>query len=250
MRLCLLILSIITGCARPASEPSGTNPLGSTLPMAHKLVMWDNESDFAGGASRQLAPEGQGVRMHHPKPRSFPLRSTWTTPLVETSFAFTELLPSWNAIVPDRTGVMFHVRTRDARSRQWSPWLYTGFWGQSVGIERTIQFEHGKVEVDVIVLRRPADAFEVRATLLSFDPTGETSPVLRRVAAVYSREVRDEAMRIELVGAPGSAAGLARDLPVTFRAQGVAPANLRSQICSPTSVSMVMAYAGVDVPTV
>lgn len=250
MRLCMLILLVFAGCARPDRSPSGTNPLGSALPMAHQLVMWDNAPDFAEGTSRQISPEGEGVVMHHPEPRSFPLRSTWTSPTVETSFDFTELLPSWNVLVPDRTGAMFHVRSRDARTGEWSPWLYTGYWGQTVGINRTIEFEHGKIEVDVLVLERPADAFEVRATLLSFDPSGDLSPTLRRVAAVYSSEVRDEAARRSLVGTPEPVEHAPRNLPVVFRAQGLAPANLKSEICSPTSTSMVMAFAGVDVPTV
>jgi hypothetical protein len=250
MRLCLLLLCLFAGCARPTHTPSGTNPLGSTLPMAHKLVMWDSAQAFADGESRRLVPDGDAVRMHHPEPRGFPLRSTWTSPTVETSFDFTELLPSWNAIVPERTGVMFHVRARDARTGDWSPWLYTGFWGQTVGLNRTIDFEHGKVEVDVLVLDRPANAFEVRATMLSFDPAGQVSPTLRRVAAVYSREVKDETTRLALVGAPERIAADPRDLPLIFRAQGLAPANLKSEICSPTSTSMVMAYAGVDVPMV
>jgi hypothetical protein len=218
--------------------------------MAHTLVMWDDAQAFAGGTSRQVAPDGQGVRMHHPKPLAFPLRSTWTSPTVETSYGFTELLPSWNAVVPDRAGVMFHVRTRDVRTGAWSPWLYTGFWGRTVGVNRAIEFEHGKVEVDVLVLERPADAFEVRATLLSFDPAGQASPLLRRIAAVYSRPVKDEATRVQLVDSPNREPIVPADLGVSFRAQGVAPANLRSEICSPTSTSMVMAYQGVDVPTV
>jgi hypothetical protein len=44
-------------------------------------------------------------------------------------------------------------------------------------------------------------------------------------------------------------ADFARDLPVPFRAQGNAAKPLRPEICSPTSVSMVMQYHGFDRPT-
>jgi hypothetical protein len=41
----------------------------------------------------------------------------------------------------------------------------------------------------------------------------------------------------------------ARDIPVPFRAQGSAAKPLRPEICSPTSVSMVLQYLGFDRPT-
>jgi hypothetical protein len=62
--------------------------------------------------------------------------------------------------------------------------------------------------------------------------------------------VNDDAKRAEL-SPPTNLDGVnwARDIAVPFRAQGVEARPLRSQICSPTSTSMVMEYFGVNRPT-
>jgi hypothetical protein len=71
-------------------------------------------------------------------------------------------------------------------------------------------------------------------------------PTVRSVHAVYSRPIGSA----ENLG-PTTRPTLARvDLPVPFRAQGIENRAISGSICSPTSVSMVMAWAGIDKPTV
>jgi len=97
-------------------------------------------------------------------------------------------------------------------------------------------------------LDRPADAYQLRATLQSFDLDTAVNPSIRRISVSYSGPVADDTQRERLSPIPRSGAGWARDLRVPFRAQGHEPANVRGSICSPTAATMVMAYWGVDRP--
>ncbi len=192
--------------------------------------------------------------------KSFPRSGTWTSDIIETAFPFTELIPSWNATVPRDTGVFFQVKTRNAADGQWSPWLYIGQWGRTPAtdpMDRVVRFDRGMVNVDNLTLDEPANAYQFRATLLSFDMSHEVNPSIRRITVSYSGVVDDAGERERIARTDRSEPSVpwgprgdwARSLPVPFRAQGIEAKPLAGQICSPTSTSMVMAYCGVDLPT-
>jgi hypothetical protein len=184
--------------------------------------------------------------------KSFPRSGTWTSEIIETAFAFTELIPSWNAAVPHDTGVFFQVKTRDAKDGLWSPWLYIGQWGRTPvtdPLDRIVSFDHGIVNVDNLTLDSPANAYQIRATLLSFDMNHDANPSIRRMTVSYSGVVDDPEERQKLIKTEKIDGDWARSLPIAYRAQGIEAKPLAGQICSPTSTSMVMAYFGVDLPT-
>ena len=106
----------------------------------------------------------------------------------------------------------------------------------------------GVVNVDYVALDVPADAYQVRVGLFSFDLEKAVTPSVRRVAVCYSGVVRGAEAPKEVRASSGPTR--ACNLPVPFRTQKDAPKSLSGEICSPTSVSMVMAYWGVDRPTV
>jgi hypothetical protein len=126
-----------------------------------------------------------------------------------------------------------------------------GSWGRtSGGPERVTDYPRGFVNVDYLVLDRPADAFKIRVQFQSFAADPALSPALRRLTVCYSGVVKDDAERARLrTPIPPEAANWSGDLPVPFRTQQDAPPAFRGEICSPTSVSMVMAYWGVERPT-
>jgi hypothetical protein len=190
----------------------------------------------------------------------FPRRGTWTGPETVADFPFTELVPSWNLITPKDTGVFFHLRTRDAASRAWSPWLFVGRWGRTVhsrpderlpndrfGITR---FAHGAARSDMplVLLNRPADAYQVRATLQSFDLDPAVNPGVRRVAVAYSGVMPDPVERARLLGRSEPGDEQARGLVVPHVSQYDAPPPLREAVCLPACVTMVLAYWKVDRP--
>lgn len=224
----------------------GENDLGNPPGMTDRLDLIDTAEAFARGSRERI-----GVRANGPAALvleeggdAFPRVGRWTSAEVRTEFPFTELLPSWNVSAPPETGLRMEVRVRGTRRQRWSPWLSIGSWGRTLpSAERVTSFPQGIVNVDYLALDTSADAYQVRVHFVSFSLDKVAAPVLRRVAVCYSGltgEARETA----------SVEGWARDLKVPFRTQKDAPKSLSGDICSPTSVTMVLSHFGVDRPVV
>jgi hypothetical protein len=262
----IIILSLITTLlvagglavaliiARPgaARNVRSTNPLRGSPEMVDRLAMFDAADEFDDGKLEHVRIEVNSparVVLDDRRKNTYPRYGHWISPEVPTEFGFTELVPSWNVTCPPDTGVRFDVRTRDARGGTWSPWMYVGQWGRNVGNRaRVVSWKHGTVHVDTLVLDRPADAYQIRARLESFDLDTTVNPSIRRVSVSYSGAVRDAARRERLTPSVALAGDWRRDLRVPFFAQGTAPSNVKGSICSPTSTTMVMSYFGVARP--
>ena len=129
------------------------------------------------------------------------------------------------------------------------------------------RFDGGKVHVDVLTLDRPAAAYQVRATF--YGTAGrDAAPSLRRLTVVTSGLSTDlpggEAVAAGWAGGPASDpvySAASPDLPwgvelgwsgvldVPFVAQDAAPDEaVRGEVCSPTSTTMAMAFAGAARP--
>lgn len=180
----------------------------------------------------------------------FPRNGTWVSEEVEAPFHFTELVPSWMVDTPAETGVAFEFRVRDHESGEWSPWLYLGQWGRTIHWPaRTIRFDHGRVNTDYIVLQRPADAYQARVRLFSYDIPTRENPSLSRLTVVTSGIIEDEAERARHRAAAILEGGAwVRDLPVPFTFQRSNGPEIGGSTCSPTSVKMVMDFQGIELP--
>ncbi len=161
---------------------------------------------------------------------------------VPVVFGFTELLPSWNVLLPTAEsggttgGMSFAFAVRDAADHTWSPWLDLGSWGERPPeASDTTRWDGGQVAIDIVKLNRPADAFRVKVWRTA--PASGRQPELRRLAVVTSRPEPGK-VAAQALDLPWPAI----DLPVPFLAQGDNPKPLRSRTCSPTAVGMVMAY--------
>ncbi len=226
---------------------------------ASKPVDWrDNPLDAADQTFRWQRPEtdhwGYTKKLGGPR--------WWDTGDITTAFGFTELLPSWNLDIPATSSqtASLHVRTRDAKTGKWSPWMQIGQWGPaapaSAFLEIKLLHEHtyGKVNVDILELDRPADAFALRVTISpGYDTLTDATMNLRRLTAVVSGPARgvDRAYVAALTDQQHElieSNTWRRDLPVPFKPQKSLPQKLWSRGCSPTATNMVMAYAGVDLP--
>jgi hypothetical protein len=129
--------------------------------------------------------------------------------------------------------------------------MYIGYWGRVRTPEKRVEnFAGGKVNLDNLVLNKPADAYQIRGEMQSFEAQGAGTPMVRRVSVVYSGVVTDEKEREKLAWKPEIKGDWAVDLKVPYRAQGDSTEALSGEICSPTSTSMVMQYLGVNRPTV
>jgi hypothetical protein len=243
--IALVAAAFLAAAGRPRG-PLDENALGNPPGIEDRLDLIDSPEAFERGKREHvsLRPGMPATLALDDKAESFPRSGTWTSAETPTAFAFTELLPSWNVSAPPETGLRMDVRVRGARNQRWSPWLYLGSWGRtSSGPERRVSCTQGVVNIDYLALDAPADAYQVRVRFESFSFDRSVAPTLRRLAVAYSG----------VTGAsrsPQPVDGWVRDLPVPFRTQKDAPKPLAGEICSPTSVSMVLAYWGVDKPVV
>jgi hypothetical protein len=228
-----------------------------------RLALTETFDAFQAGSARGVVVadrERPHILLAQTDQVSFPRRGTWTGPETAADFRFTELVASWNAITPRDTGAFFQIRTRDAKSRKWSPWLFVGRWGRTVNArfderlpnDRFTRFTYGAVEnhMPLVLLSQPADAYQVRATLQSFDLDPAINPGVRRVAVAYSGVIPDPVERARLLGPVTAVDGWVRDLPVPHVSQREAPPALRESVCMPSCVTMVLAYWKVDRPSV
>lgn len=176
---------------------------------------------------------------------------SFTSEVQACAFGFTELLPSWNPRgVSAGEGLTLWVRSRDQQSRQWSPWLYLGRWGDAAAPappSREVRFEHGRVAVDLLELDRPADAFQVQVRSVSGrKPLG--IPLTRIAVVVSGPGERASARHVAPLTASDRdlvrRGAWRRDLPVPFLPQKMLPRPLWSRGCSPTATTMVLQYRG------
>jgi len=233
---------------------STTNPLDYDPTRVDVLTMWDDAEEFGAGDFDGAQVEGDEITLTSltaeelQENRAYPLRGRWTSPSVTSEFAFTDVLPSWNPVAPEGTGMQLDVRVHMVETGEWSPWLYIGRWGQIISRpDRTVEFDGGTVNVDILNLDEPANAYQLRVTMLCFDPVEQPLPRVRRVAAVHSGPVEDEALRAALQPTTEIAGDPTRVIEVPHLGQGLLGRPLSGQCCSPTSLTMVLRGLGEDI---
>lgn len=248
LALFVTLCAMLSGCASSADKVAAkevdwrTNPLN----FVDRMIVVDTAEDWTNGESQRVkVTDAGGLILDDPPGPRYPRRGTWTSPIYETAFPITEVLPSWIVDAPDNSGVKFFIRTRDEKSYDFSPWLYIGSWGKTLPRgKNTISFEHGEIDIDYLKLRQPADAYQMRADLESFDVDGKANPSIRKLTMIYSGVIKDPKQRAALARPVIIEGEWARSLEVPFFTQANAPDALRPRICSPTSVTMVMQYLG------
>jgi hypothetical protein len=163
------------------------------------------------------------------------------SPPVPTSFAFTDAIASWSAATPPGTWLETLVRAQVGT--RWTKWYSLGIWAEG---EETVQRHSvnlqgdadGSVAVDTLKLafkkKAPPNAYQVAVRL--FAESAATTPALSAVTVATSTAA--DAPRSLAAGNPAYWSG---PLPVPECSQMVYPEG-GPVWCSPTSVSMVLAY--------
>lgn len=153
---------------------------------------------------------------------------------------FDELVGSWNAELPAGSTAELRVQARvDGR---WTPWYALARWeagagGRNLGEQKD---ELGRVDVDTLLLAKPADAVRYR---MNFTKTGRKAPRLHRVALAMNLKDETPAVR------PFHLGPWVRELPVKGRSQATEGERYRHDICSPTCLAMVLDFWGRRLPT-
>lgn len=137
---------------------------------------------------------------------------------------------SWNTFAPNGR-IEFRLLRAHVPA---TPWLEYAQWHESGCKSASVDHEGVHVDVDVIRAEQPFDGIEVRAEEVDFNLVAFSAPVHARPSLPYARS--------------------AMILDVPPRSQYVST-SLRASAtkdergwCSPTSLSMVHAYHGMDVP--
>ncbi len=162
-----------------------------------------------------------------------------TSPVYATATPFDTLVPSWEAVTPAGTWIELEVRVSSGGA--WTPWFSMGVWASDAGSvsRHSVNGQwSGAWEVLTDTLRSQglafADAYQYRLTL--FTEQLGLSPLVRGVSMTASDSYRHG----ENLGAAGMGSW-GWELEVPARSQMVYPDG--GEIwCSPTSLSMVMAY--------
>jgi hypothetical protein len=165
---------------------------------------------------------------------------TLTSRVYRPSTRFDTLVPSWNAATPSGTWMQLQVRVRSGGS--WTRWSNLGVWASGTGDVKRHSVDgqrSGDWEVltDTLQSRGPvfADAYQYRLKLMAKKPS--LSPTVRKVSFVASDSYRHG----DSLGTPALKDAWGKSLAVPGRSQMIYEGG-GEVWCSPTSLSMVMAY--------
>jgi len=154
---------------------------------------------------------------------------------IETGAPFDEVLLSWDVRL-DGGGSGARLEARVRSGSDWSAWMTIAGRGPTPGYEPVRDDPIARVEVDMIVCRRPCDAVAWRVL-----GTGRAAPDVREIwVTTTAINAGDRS------GPWGVASPIEHAVP--HRAQRDAGEELGGRLCSPASVAMVLASRGVDVP--
>jgi hypothetical protein len=173
---------------------------------------------------------------------------TWTSPVHETSFAFNELVSSWNATTPAGTWVQSEVQPQ-LEDGHWAKWFILGRWSSgdsdfhrtSVGGQGD---NDGYVAIDTWFAHdHPAVAYRLRLTLYR-RAGSNTTPSVTRYSAVASNLTNEK----NTFPSATTMNGTTIDLNVPKYSQEIHHGEYPQfdgggeAWCSPTSTAMVVAY--------
>lgn len=175
---------------------------------------------------------------------------SWLSEAVAAPFAFTEIAPSWNIRAPEHHGYGVALRLGRGMPVEWSPWFELGPMEPAPDSEdsRARRSAFGKLETDYIICKLPCTHVQARVTFAGKSRDSTRSTVDRFLVCI-SNFANDKRLAATRAPKPrrADAAAFTRRLPVPFISQHVRIEQMKGNICSPTSVAMVLGYHGVKV---
>lgn len=245
--LWLMLIGLVLMMNGLVTDPAATqNTLRTDAFAVHQVVTVQDGRGGVRGFEPCAAADG-------------PSRTCHISKAVAAPFAFNELIPSWNFVVP--AGTAYRVEVRVGRGTEWSAWYWFGdattLAHEAVEYRAITRDAWGRVNTDYLTLERPCERFEVRVTNTKLRErsavSGQHSAIsvqqlaIERFTVCVSNTTSDKRLWTARRAKPRrvDAALYTRRLDVPFMTQHVDDPELIGNICSSTSVAMVMAYRGV-----
>ncbi len=234
MRTPAIVSSLVLAVAAALPAQEAALPKG----MRHALVTLTKPADFGGTAPRTTLPRIDASKG---------LADSFESPVIAAPMPFHEILVSWNLDVPPEVGAAVDLRVATAQG-EWSPWLEVGRWGRDDRPSPPpVEFDRGKVDIDYFKSTVTHERAQLRVTgWLPTARAGAATIVVRRLSTCFTQRHVEPAASVSRPSAPRSWPGRLR---VPYRSQKAEAKEIAGRICSPTSLSMVLAYRGVVRPT-
>jgi hypothetical protein len=165
---------------------------------------------------------------------------------------FRDLLVSWNVDCPDDAGFSVELRIATDSRSPWSQWMYLGDWGNVPASERNVTCDGGKIDTDYFHGERTFERAQLRVRAFAARH-GEVRHVIVRELSCCASDpdlMLPWCPRIQETILPDSSLitfpEWRRRIDVPFRSQRSQAPEIAGRICSPTSLTMVLAYRGVE----
>lgn len=227
-------LPVVAPAASPTPAPTAPALAPEVRATTRLLKKGAGEIRFAD--SQGLTRNGEAIELARQANGSYVAEGAFESEQHPTEFPFDNAVLSWNAETPPGTRLQFQLRVE--AGGKVSPWFTMGIWDPSGGASAGGQGNAwGNVDVDTLKLANKATALQYRVAFTTSNPA--VTPRLRSVAVVYSD------LSTPLAGPkPAVLEGWARDLPVPQYSQLEQDPAVAREICSPTSLSMVLNFWG------
>jgi hypothetical protein len=173
-----------------------------------------------------------------------PLDHDFESHIHAVPMGFTSAIASWNAQTPH--GSWIDVAMRARLGSRWTAWYEMGHWSADLDgdLRTSVNGQHdgdGRVDTDTLVLAHSADAIQLRTRMHS--AASGSAPTISLLALTVDREPLHAFKPV--AATRSSAWGVDIDVPERTQrvgAEGGKYGGGGDSWCSPTSVSMVMAF--------
>lgn len=233
----------------------------SGLGAANKLVIHDKPADFSGGKIKSGEIQPDGVLLTVPIEGKAPPDNrpgVYVGPVIDGEFEFDEALVSLNVDAPPHIGYRLELRVGRSADDTWYPYLTICSWGDVSGMSpAATDRESGLIDIDYFKSEDRWDRAQYRIIAIGGKPPEgvvDADTVSLRIArvAVCLTDTADKpnsAANQKHKESARSDTAWQRRLPVPFRSQKSESKEIAGRVCSPTSVSMMLEYRGINLPT-
>jgi uncharacterized protein YvpB len=220
------------------------------------LFIHNSYKDFSSGSVNGVivADESKGRIILNRKDSNYVSEGTFTSEVINT-LPFQYLILSWNAEAPKGTAVKIEAQVLIDRSgsKVWSSWLSFGTWSsegvRSSALKEDSSDESACIDTDTLRIKgsngEAAEALRYRITLKTADSC--ITPVVRLIAGtIRNTNAEEDIPSLSVFERSPDILNLNRELPVARFSQMVQDPKIASVICSPTSITMILNYYGLN----